>query len=99
MLYIQDYPIIQCFCSYHCVLQKSVRKGLQINTMSLLGGSIPFGKWSITLVNESSKERVIPFPTGLFLAFFMGVILATEPSPGMTHPSNPTNSYTPINLT
>ena len=70
MLYIQDYAIIQCFCSYHFVLQKSVRKGLQINTMSLLGGSIPFGKWSITLVNESSKERVIPFPTGLFLVNF-----------------------------
>ena len=60
---------------------------------------IPFGKWSITLVNQSSKERVIPFPTGLFWRFFHGNDPSHSAKSWDDHPSNPTNSYTPINLT
>ena len=40
-------------------------------------------KWLITMVNKSPKDRVVPLPNGLFMAYIWGVILTTETSPGM----------------
>ena len=49
----------------------------------LLGGSSQFGKWSRAMLSKPPKDRVLPFPNGLFMAcqwghpnhFLTGMIL------------------------
>ena len=41
---------------------------------------IPVSKWLITMDSKSPKDRVIPIPNGLFMAYKWGMILTTYKS-------------------